>query len=60
MHRATVFAWIEEAREDLLRQVRAALQAAVRGTSIDSVIGVMGSELDLSIRRLLDSRIEED
>lgn len=60
VHRATLFAWIEEAREDLLKHVRAALQSAVKGTSIDSVIGVMGSELDLSIRRLLSSRLEDD
>lgn len=60
VHRATLFTWIEEAREDLLRQVRIALQRTVKGTSVDSVIGVMGSELDLSIRRLLSSRLEDD
>lgn len=60
VHRATVFGWIEDAREGLFTRTREELRAIAPSSSLDSVIAAMGSELDLSVRRLLDSGLEED
>jgi RNA polymerase sigma-70 factor (ECF subfamily) len=60
VHRATAFGWIEDARAELLKGVRAALRAHEAQESLDGVLGVMGSELDLSLRRMLDSALEAD
>lgn len=60
VHRATLFTWVEAARTELLVELRVALRDLVAGANLDSVMGVMGSELDLSLRRLLDSRIEDE
>jgi RNA polymerase sigma-70 factor len=60
VHRSTVFVWLEQARVALLGHVRAALLARVPGHELDSVVGVLGSRLDLSVRRLLDSRLEPE
>lgn len=60
VHRATVFGWIEDAREGLLARTREELRAIAPSSSLDSVIAAMGSELDLSVRRLLDSGLEEE
>lgn len=59
VHRATVFGWIEDARGALMREVRASV-SAMAASELDSVMALMGSELDLSIRRMLDSRVEEE
>ena len=48
------------ARSQLLAAVRASLRDDAGGASLDSVLGVLGSELELSVRRLLDSRLEEE
>jgi RNA polymerase sigma-70 factor (ECF subfamily) len=60
VHRATMFGWIEESRTELLRHMRAALKTQVQGPTLDSVLHLMGSELAISIRRMLDSRIEDE
>lgn len=60
VHRSTVFVWLEQARVALLGHVRTALLARVPGHELDSVVGVLGSRLDLSVRRLLDSRLEDE
>lgn len=60
VHRSTVFVWLEQARVALLGHVRGALLARVPGHELDSVVGVLGSRLDLSVRRLLDSRLEPE
>ncbi len=60
VHRATIFSWIEQARRDLLSQVRVSLRASVASTSLDSLVEVMGSAMELSIRRLLDSHLEDE
>jgi RNA polymerase sigma-70 factor (ECF subfamily) len=60
VHRGTVFAWLDDARRDLLSHVRVALGADVGPASLDSVVEVMGSALDVSVRRLLDSNIEPE
>lgn len=60
VHRSTVFVWLEQARVALLGHVRTALLARVPGHELDSVVGVLGSRLDVSVRRLLDSRLEPE
>jgi RNA polymerase sigma-70 factor (ECF subfamily) len=60
VHRATVFGWIEDARKALLAQLRVALRVRTAGQDLDSVVHLVGSRLDLSVRRLLDSRIEDE
>lgn len=60
VHRATVFGWIEDARKALLAQLRVALRARTAGQDFDSVVNLVGSRLDVSVRRLLDSRIEDE
>lgn len=60
VHRSTVFVWLEQARVALLGHIRAALLARVPGHELDSVVGVLGSRLDVSVRRLLDSRLEPE
>ncbi len=59
VHRATVFGWIEDARKELMVQVRANVNE-LAASELDSVMALMGSELDVSIRRLLDSVAEPE
>lgn len=58
VHRSTVFVWLEQARVALLGHIRTALLARVPGHELDSLVGVLGSRLDVSVRRLLDSHLE--
>jgi RNA polymerase sigma-70 factor, ECF subfamily len=60
VHRATLFGWLEEAREQLLNRMQREVRAAVAESSLDSVMGLMGSELNWSIRRMLDANVEPD
>lgn len=60
VHRATVFGWIDDARKALLVNLRDALARRVPGTELESIVDLLGSELDLSVRRLLDSKLEDD
>jgi RNA polymerase sigma-70 factor (ECF subfamily) len=60
VHRSTMFEWLSEARERLLTEVRAALSRRVPGQELDSVLALMGSQLELSVRRMLDSRLEDE
>ena len=60
IHRATMFGWIDKARKSLLLEVRNALAASVPGDKLESVVGMLGSELHLSVRRLLNSQLEPE
>lgn len=60
IHRATMFGWLDKARAALLHEVRRALAAAVPGDQLESVVGMLGSELHVSVRRLLDSQLEPE
>ncbi|MGH1341828.1 MAG: hypothetical protein ACRBN8_09775 [Nannocystales bacterium] len=60
IHRATMFGWLDKARTALLFEVRQALAAAVPGDQLESVVGMLGSELHVSVRRLLDSQLETE
>lgn len=60
VHRATLFGWLEEAREQLLQRMQREVRSAVAETNLESVMGLMGSDLNWSIRRLLDASVEPE
>lgn len=61
VHRATAFRWLEEARLALWNGVRTALieRLRVAEPELDSVLAMLASRIDVSVRRILDSRLEE-
>jgi RNA polymerase sigma-70 factor (ECF subfamily) len=62
VHRATAFRWLEDARAALFEGMRMALGERLRVAEpeLDSVLGMLASRIDISVRRLLDSRLEGD
>jgi len=60
VHRATAFGWLEEARKTLMANVREALRARIPGTELESVVGVLGSKLEVSVRGALGESMEEE
>jgi RNA polymerase sigma-70 factor (ECF subfamily) len=60
VHRATVVRWLARARERLLDETRAAMQAQLELSSgeLDSVMALIGSRLDASVQRVLASATE--
>ncbi|MEM6293357.1 MAG: sigma-70 family RNA polymerase sigma factor [Myxococcota bacterium] len=62
VHRTTAFRWIEKARKSLLRETRKALMNRLRVGSGEflSIMRVVGGDLDVSVRRLLVSDIEDE
>jgi RNA polymerase sigma-70 factor (ECF subfamily) len=60
VHRATAFGWLEAARQALMAHVRDALRARVPGAELDSVVGLLGSRLDVSVRGALGASIEDE
>lgn len=60
VHRATVFRWLEDARAALFTAMRAALgqRLQVADHELDSVIGLLASRVHVSMRRILDSKLE--
>lgn len=62
VHRTTAFRWIEKARKSLLRETRAALMARLKVGSGEfmSIMRVVQGDLDVSVRRLLVSDIENE
>lgn len=60
VHRSTLFVWLEQARAALLQHAREQLAQAVPGHALESVVGVLGSRLQVSVRRVLDSRLESE
>ncbi|MCA9653273.1 MAG: sigma-70 family RNA polymerase sigma factor [Myxococcales bacterium] len=62
VHRTTAFRWIEKARKSLLRETRAELMSRLRvGTGeLHSIMRVVQGDLDVSVRRLLVSEIEDE
>jgi RNA polymerase sigma-70 factor, ECF subfamily len=62
VHRATTFKWLEEAREELLDRLTSVAQQKLQvgPEEIRSVVAMLGSRLDLSVRRLLGSGIEPE
>jgi RNA polymerase sigma-70 factor, ECF subfamily len=60
VHRATAFGWIEEARQALLAGARRHLADATRGAALESVVDLLGSELHVSLGRLLGAESESE
>jgi RNA polymerase sigma-70 factor (ECF subfamily) len=62
VHRTTAFRWIEKARKALLRETRSALMSRLNVGSGDfmSIMRVVQGDLDVSVRRLLISDIEDE
>lgn len=60
VHRSTVYLWLEQARAAVLEHARAALALANPDHQLDSLIRLLGSELELSLRRLLASDDEDE
>ena len=60
VHRSTLYVWLEQARAALLEHARAALAAGVPDDRLESVIALLGSQLQVSVRRMLDSQLEAD
>jgi RNA polymerase sigma-70 factor, ECF subfamily len=62
VHRATAFRWLEDARAALFDGMRTALglRLQVAEPELDSVLEMLASRIDVSVRRLLDSRLEGD
>jgi RNA polymerase sigma-70 factor, ECF subfamily len=60
VHRSTIFEWLKSAHGRLLSGLRRALAASVGAEELDSVVALLGSRLELSVRRMLDSRLEEE
>lgn len=62
VHRTTAFRWIEKARKALLRETRKALMNRLRVGSGEflSIMRVVQGDLDVSVRRLLVSDIEQE
>jgi RNA polymerase sigma-70 factor (ECF subfamily) len=62
VHRTTAFRWIEKARKSLLRETRKALMNKLRVGSGEfmSIMRVVQGDLDVSVRRMLVSDIEEE
>jgi RNA polymerase sigma-70 factor (ECF subfamily) len=58
VHRATAVRWLSDVRRRLLADTRRSLRAAlgVAEDELDSVMALIESRLDVSVRRLLASR----
>ncbi len=57
VHRATIVRWLAQARKELLEatEVEMRTRLGVSGTELRSVMGLIGSRLDASVSRLLDT-----
>lgn len=60
VHRSTVYLWLEQARASLLAHARTVLAASLPDDRLESLVRLLGSELDVSLRRLLDSTLERE
>ncbi|HWB80343.1 MAG TPA: sigma-70 family RNA polymerase sigma factor [Nannocystaceae bacterium] len=60
VHRATAKRWLASVREQLLERTRAQMAELARldQRELDSVMGLIGSRLEASVRRFLDSSVE--
>jgi RNA polymerase sigma-70 factor (ECF subfamily) len=62
VHRTTAFRWIEKARKSLLRETKSALMKRLRVGQSEflSIMRVVGGDLEVSVRRMLNSEIERE
>jgi RNA polymerase sigma-70 factor (ECF subfamily) len=57
VHRATIARWLARSRDKILQETRSVLaeRLGLSGAELDSLIGLVGSQLEVSLRRLLPS-----
>ncbi len=57
VHAATAYRWLEDARGQLMRATRLRLAASLQldAVEIDRLLGLLESQLDVSVRRLLEA-----
>lgn len=57
VHGATVYRWLDAARDELIADTRRRLAAALGldGREVERLMGLLQSQLDVSVRRLLES-----
>jgi RNA polymerase sigma-70 factor, ECF subfamily len=57
VHAATLYRWLEEARGGLVRDTRRRLAASLQigAVELDRLLGLLESQLDVSVRRLLEA-----
>lgn len=60
VHRSTLFDWLDKARSVLFDHVRDELAVAIPGEKLDSIVQLLGSKMHVSVRRMLDSRLESE
>ena len=60
VHRATAFGWLEDARQALMAQVRLALRVRIPDSELESVVGLLGSKLEVSVRGALGAALERE
>jgi RNA polymerase sigma-70 factor (ECF subfamily) len=60
VHRTTAFGWLEDARRALIGHVRSALRARIPDSELESVVGVLGSRLEISVRGALGGALEDE
>lgn len=58
VHRSTLYVWLEQARVSLLQRVRDELASKLPAERLESVIRMMGSQLELSMQRVLSHELE--
>lgn len=58
VHRSTVFDWLKTARGELVGHIQSALATRIPDQALASVVALLGSKLDVSVRRMLDSKLE--
>lgn len=60
VHRSTLYVWLEQARVSLLQRARDALASKLPADRLESVIRMMGSQLELSVQRVLSPKLERE
>lgn len=60
VHRSTLYVWLEQARIALLQRARAELAAELPAERLESVLRVMGSQLEISVQRVLSAKLETE
>ncbi len=60
VHRSTLYVWLEQARAHLLAKVRAHLALGIPSERLESVLRLMGSDLEISVRGALGAQLEAD
>ena len=60
VHRSTLYVWLEQARAVLLENARAHLARGIPSERLESVLQLMGSQLEISVRGALGAQLEAE